>query len=160
MVAREMLLIILVVLIDVVASHGQQRPKDQPIEAQGSAEVKEYLAVIAPYVGEARRSYPNAKKRYLNGLPPGHTFFVVTNLRDRKGTEEQVFVIVTSIRHDRISGQIASDILGISGHRKGDTHSFSEGELIDWVITRPDGTEEGNVVGKFLDEWQKTRRRK
>ena len=28
---------------------------------------------------------------------------------------------------------------------------------MDWVITHPDDTEEGNVVGKFLDEWQKTR---
>jgi hypothetical protein len=23
--------------------------------------------------------------------------------------------------------------------------------LIDWLITKPDGSEEGNVVGKFLD---------
>ncbi|MBI4638591.1 MAG: hypothetical protein HY727_19815 [Candidatus Rokubacteria bacterium] len=159
MVALKMLLI-LMVFIGVAVSYGQERPKDQPVEAQGSAEVREYRAAIAPYVEEARRSYPNARKRYLSGLPPGHTFFVVTKLRDRKGTEEQVFVVVTSIRHGRISGQIASEILGVSGYRKGDTHSFSEGELMDWVITRPDGTEEGNVVGKFLDEWQKTRRRK
>ena len=33
---------------------------------------------------------------------------------------------------------------------------FPESELVDWVITHPDGIEEGNVVGKFLDEWQKT----
>jgi len=40
-----------------------------------------------------------------NGLPPGHEFSVVTNLRDHKGTVEQVFVRVTSIRDGLISGK-------------------------------------------------------
>jgi hypothetical protein len=40
-------------------------------------------------------------------------------------------------------------------HKNGDPHTFSESEVIDWLISRADGTEEGNVVGKFLDEWQK-----
>jgi hypothetical protein len=31
-------------------------------------------------------------------------------------------------------------------------YSFQESELVDWLISRPDGSEEGNVVGKFLDE--------
>jgi hypothetical protein len=65
-------------------------------------------------------------------------------------------VLVTSIRSGRISGRIANEILAVSGYREGDAHTFPEGEVIDWLITRPDGTEEGNVVGKFLDEWQKT----
>ncbi len=94
----------------------------------------------------------------MEGLPPGHGFFAVTSLRDGAGAEEQVFVAVTGIRNGRISGRIASDNLRVSGYKKGDAHSFPESDLIDWVITRPDGTEEGNVVGKFLDEWQKTRR--
>src|SRR5207253_9848965 len=36
---------------------------------------------------------------------PGHEFSVVTNLRDHKGTVEQVFVRVTSIRDGLISGK-------------------------------------------------------
>jgi hypothetical protein len=30
----------------------------------------------------------------------------------------------------------------------------SEAELLDWLITKPDGSEEGNVVGKFLDTYR------
>jgi len=63
------------------ARHGQE-PKDRPVDVQGSAEVREYYAAIAPYMEDARRTYPDAKKRYLNGLPRGHEFSVVTNLRD------------------------------------------------------------------------------
>jgi len=115
---------------------------------------------LPPYIDEARRTYPNAKKRYLNGLPPGHEFSVVTNLRDGKGTVEQVFVRVTSIRGGLISGEIASSIHAVSGYRIGDPYRFSDRELIDWVISRPDGSGEGNVVGNFLDKWQKTRQQK
>lgn len=134
-------------------------PKDQPSEARGKAEIDEYRAAIAPYVAKARQTYPGAKKRYLAGLPPRQTFFVVTVLRDKAGTEEQVFVAVASIRDGRITGRIATDDLTVVGYKKGDTYSLPESEMVDWLITHPDGTEEGNVVGKFLDEWGKTRRR-
>ena len=130
-------------------------PQDRPMDAKGEAEMQKYLAAIAPYVQKARQTYPAARQRYLDGLPTGYGFFAVTKLRDRDGTEEQVFVAVTSIQGGRIRGRLASDILGVSGYKKGDAHAFEESELVDWLITHPDGTEEGNVVGKFLDEFQK-----
>lgn len=133
-------------------------PKDQPVDAKGTAEVEEYRVAIAPYVEKGRQTYPEAKRRYLAGLPAGQNFFVVTNLRDDFGTIEQVFITVASIKGDRITGRIASDIIGVKGFNKGDPYAFQEGELLDWLITHPDGREEGNVVGRFLDEWQKTRK--
>lgn len=135
-------------------------PKDQPVDAKGKAAADEYQAAIAPYVEQGRRTYPEAKKRYLAGLPAGHHFYAVTNLRDGSGTAEQAFVAVASIKEDRITGRIATDIIGVKGFRNGDPYTFPESELVDWLVTRPDGSEEGNVVGKFLDEWQKTRPRK
>jgi hypothetical protein len=135
-------------------------PKDQPVDARGKKEAEEYEKAIAPYVAEGRRTYPDAKKRYLEGLPPGHSFFVVTNLRDGSGVNEQVFISVAHIKDGRVTGRIASNILAVRGYKEGNPYSFPESELVDWLITRPDGSEEGNVVGKFLDEWQKTRPRK
>ncbi|WP_437898359.1 hypothetical protein [Sorangium sp. So ce124] len=69
-----------------------------------------------------------------------------------------MFVAVSSIKDGRIFGRIASDVLGVKGYKRGDAYDFPEADLIDWLISRPDGTEEENVVGKFLDDWQKTRR--
>lgn len=132
-------------------------PPDQPIDAKGKAETEEYRTAIAPYVEKGRKTYPEAKTRYLAGLPAGHNFFAVTNLRDSSGTIEQVFIAVASITDDRIAGHIASDIIGVKGFKKADPYTFPESELLDWLITHPDGSEEGNVVGKFLDGWQKTR---
>ena len=89
-------------------------------------------------------------------LPAGCSFFVVTDIRDGSGTSEQVFIAIVSIKDGRITGRIASDIIGVKGFKNGDPFSLAESELVDWLITHPDGHEEGNVVGKFLDEWQKT----
>jgi hypothetical protein len=135
-------------------------PPDQPFDSRDKEEVEAYRAAIAPYVEKGRKTFPEAKRRYLEGLPPGHSFFAVTNLRDNSGVTEQVFVAVAGLKDDRITGRIASDIRGVKGFKNGDPYSFLESELVDWLITHPDGSEEGNVVGKFLDEWQKTRPRK
>ena len=135
-------------------------PPDQSVDTRGKEAVEKYRAAIAPFIEKARHTYPAAKKRYLDGLSAGHTFYVVTNLDDGRGTKEQVFVVVSKIADGRVSGRIASDILGVKGYKNGDAYAFSESEVVDWLISRPDGTEEGNVVGKFLDEWQKKNPRK
>jgi hypothetical protein len=132
-------------------------PPDQPVDANGKSEVKAYQAAVAPYVEMGRKTYPEAKQRYLAGLPSGYGFYVLANLRDHSGTTEQVFVAVAEIKGDRIAGRIANEILGVKDFKKGDLYTFPESELLDWLITHPDGSEEGNVVGKFLDEWQATR---
>lgn len=134
-------------------------PLDQPVDARGAKEAEEYRAAIAPYVEQGRQTYPEAKKRFLAGLPDGQYFFAVTILRDGSGTTEQVFVSVARIEGDQITGRVASNIIGVRGFKEGDPYTFPESELVDWLITHPDGSEEGNVVGKFLDEWQKTRSR-
>jgi hypothetical protein len=128
-------------------------PKDRPAHASSQAEMEAMERAIAPYREQARRSYPDAKRRYLAGLPPGHRLAVVTELRS-PGRFEAVFISVTQIEGDRITGRIANDILTVAGYKEGDLFTLSETDLIDWVILRPDGSEEGNVVGKFLDTWQ------
>ena len=40
-----------------------------------------------------------------------------------------------------------------AGSSFGDSYQFSESDLLDWLITHPDGSEEGNFVGKFLDSY-------
>jgi hypothetical protein len=130
---------------------GSNAVKDEPVQASTTAERDEIERAIAPYIEQARKSYPGAKKRYLAGLPAGHRFAVLTKLQSR-GRVEVVFVTVTGIKGDRITGRIDSDVRGVAGYKAGDSYSLSERDLLDWVIVQPDGSEEGNLVGKFLDE--------
>ena len=130
-------------------------PEDQPFDTDAEQFAKTVEA-MQPYVDKARATYPEAKQRFKDGLPPGHTFFVTTQPTDIDGLHEQVFIRVTKIRRGRIWGKIASDIGFVKGYRYDDFYRFPESELLDWLIARPDGSEEGNFVGKFLDEYQKT----
>jgi Uncharacterized protein conserved in bacteria (DUF2314) len=131
--------------------------RERPVIAEGKSQSEELVAAIAPYVEKARQTYPSAKQRFLAGLPAGDHFFAGTRLRDATDSREQVFIAVSAIEGGRINGTIDSEVIRVKGYKQGDTYSFSERELTDWLISHPDGSEEGNVVGKFLDDWQKTK---
>ncbi len=122
--------------------------------AGGGDSAKEILAgyddAIASSVEKGRATYPGAKKRFLAGLPTGVKFLVRVRLRQGHKVEES-FVEVRSIRNGTITGNIDS-INILTNYRKGQGITIPEGEIKDWVIQYPNGSQEGNVVGKFLNE--------
>ena len=137
-----------------LSSQPPTPPPDQPVLISEKDSLAELSSLMAPFIEEARTTYPDAKRRFLEGLPPNHVFYVTTRLSDDDGRVEQVFIQVTSIDNGIVTGVIANDLAVVSGFELWQEYSFSETELVDWTILRPDGTEEGNFVGKFLDEWQ------
>jgi hypothetical protein len=138
---------------DTGKQEAARRPEDKPIQVK-SEELRRYEEAIKPYVEKARKSYPEAKKRFLAGLPRGYTFYLTTQLSDKTGRFEQTFIEVKEIKGGTVKGIIANDIALVSGYEIGDAYSFPESEMLDWTIVGPDGSEEGNFVGKFLDEYQ------
>lgn len=98
-----------------------------------------------------RATWPDAKARYLAGLPPKHAFFVTYQLEDRKGNVERVFVAVHEIAEGVVHGRIWNDITLVEGFEFRQEISFPESDVLDWTIARPDGTEEGNFIGKYVD---------
>jgi hypothetical protein len=163
MKARQVFAAIACVLLISAVAYSQQpgpevnvapnAPKDKPVHAKGS-EVEQFEKAIKPYIEMARKTYPEAKGRFLKGLPPKHSFFITTRLYDSAGRFEQVFIAVREITGGKVKGLIWSEVHLVPGYKHGDAYTFPESELIDWTITKPDGTEEGNFVGKFLDSYQ------
>ena len=129
---------------------------DQPVGGTGAAHRQEVEDAIAPYVQKARSTYPDAKRRFLSGLPEGAQFFTTIWLRDDAGRMEAVFVEVTKIDGGQVAGTITSDVTTVREYHWGQAHSFPETEVVDWTIANADGTQEGNIVGRFLAEWQKS----
>jgi hypothetical protein len=39
----------------------------------------------------------------------------------------------------------------VEGYGYGKELSVPEEEIVDWVITKPDGGEEGNLIGTYID---------
>ena len=129
-------------------------PADRPgtVRADSPDEAfSHWQTLTAPHSQEALATYPGARQRYLKGLPAGENFFVTIILRDPARRFEQVFILVGGIEGGAVTGRIASDILAVDGYRRGATLTFRETEVVDWLISKPDGSEEGNFVGKFLD---------
>jgi hypothetical protein len=134
----------------VQAQLSPNAPHDQP-RALKKEDLAENDKVLAPYIKATRETYPAARARFLAGLPPGEHFFVVTRLFDSERHWEQVFVRVQTIEGGLITGVISSQIMIVSGFRAGQAYTFKESALMDWLISKADGSEEGNVVGKFQD---------
>jgi uncharacterized protein YegJ (DUF2314 family) len=146
------------VVIAVAWNETRPGPPDKPHHLVGE-QTTAYDKAIAPYIAKARATYPAAKKRYLEGLPPGYSFSVWIRLfqKDNKSGQqrhEDVFVEVDSIKDGIVHGRINNKILLLTNHKEGERISIPESEVKNWLILRPDGVEEGNSVGKFLDHYK------
>jgi hypothetical protein len=112
---------------------------------------------IAPLSAAAQASFPAARERFERGLPPHETFFVSTWLHDLEGREKLVFVAVDSVKGAggaaHIAGRVWSPVQLVHGYTYRQPYTFAVAELVDWMIARPDGSEEGNEVGKFMDTY-------
>lgn len=132
-------------------------PVDDPKSVTSPDEWADAVRAMQPYVDRARLTWPAARTRFLGGLPRGYELFVTARISDTRGRTEQVFIRVTQIDDEGIVGRIQSEITLVAGFRRGDAYTLKERDLIDWTIVRPDGSEEGNVVGKFLDTYRPRR---
>ncbi len=130
---------------DPLPALSDNAPTDKPTAMNAAVEKR-----VAEISSEAMKTYPDAKARYLKGLPSGEHFFVITTLTS-PGTKESVFVSVNGITEGKVAGTIASEIMNVTGYKAGDAYTLPEGAITDWLITKPDGSEEGNAVGKYLD---------
>jgi hypothetical protein len=126
-------------------------PKDQvlPIPRQSDAEHADYQALI----DRARAGLPAVRRRFRDGLPAGQRLFVTTLLRSPGDRAEQLFVQVVDWNDDRgPRGVIASQVANTPGVRFGDSTMVLESAILDWTVSGPDGSEEGNLLGKYLEQ--------
>ena len=132
---------------------SENAPQDKPVQFDTEAG-KKFEEAIAPYVAKARATLPDIKKRFIQGLNKGEVLFVTTRFHDADGRFEQVFVEVKSWKDKTITGLLATNPSLIKGHKPGEKMVVEEQDVYDWTISKPDGTEEGNFVGNFLDTYK------
>lgn len=99
---------------------------------------------------EARRTLPQARQRYQHGLPAGTRFFLTARVLNEAATPEPVVVLIDAWQAGRVTGRIMRfDSEGRA--TPGPATDFDEAAVLDWILLRPGGAEEGNYLGKFLD---------
>ena len=156
---RTLLVISAAALVVSVALAQKAAPPDKPQTIHPGKESEAYERAIAPYVAKARASYPASKKRFLRGLPPGYSFTVYFRAhqsadKSHKEAVEDLYVIVDAIKDGKIYGRINNRPLALTKYRLGTPVRFSESRIMNWVVLRPDGSEESNELGNFIDHWK------
>ncbi len=102
-------------------------------------------------IDKARKTLPTAKERFIKGFPPGQIMQVTTLLTDDFNNKERVFIKVNGWEQNKVSGKLSSTPHFIEGFHIGQDITVTENLIIDWTITHPNGSEEGNFVGKVLN---------
>jgi uncharacterized protein YegJ (DUF2314 family) len=132
-----------------------QRAPDKPVKVAGQKSTEAVMKAMAPYIAKGRATYPAAKKRFLAGLPRDYRFEVRKRLEDPDGTRfEEVFIVVDAIKGGKVYGRIGNELGFVRSYRRLQRISFPEADVLDWTIVHPDGSEEGNYVGKFIDTYK------
>ena len=129
-------------------------PPDKSVKTNSRAENERLDKAIEPYVAKARAGLPALKKQFNAGMPKEEMLLLTVRVYDPDGKFEQVFVTVQSWTDAEVSGNIASEVIGIKSHKMGDTITFEPAKILDWTLVKSDGTEEGNVVGNFLNTFK------
>jgi uncharacterized protein YegJ (DUF2314 family) len=138
-----------------IAAATAQQPPDKPAVGAGKAYQDALMKAEKPYIEKGRATYPAAKKRFVAGLPRGYAFQVRKRLSDPGGgAVEEVFVHVDAIKDGVVHGHILNKLDAVRSFHQGQRISFPESEVLDWTIVHPDGREEGNYVGKFIDTYK------
>ena len=114
-------------------------------------QIKALDEAMKPYVEQAQKTFPGARARFMAGLQKGQSLLVTARLYDERGKSELAFISVTRIQGGIVEGRVWSNLNVVTIYRLRDRYAFPEAQLVDWLITSPDGTEEGNVFGKFVD---------
>ena len=113
----------------------------------------EMSKVIVPYIEKAKATFPEVKKKYIAGdyVREKRQLDVQIELTDKNGDREMVFIVVTQCLGNRFQGIIVNDIQLLKEYKNGDTLSFSQDQVKNWVVVDSKGNEEGNFVGKAIE---------
>lgn len=151
----------LLALAIATAAHGQSAgsisnaPEDRPRADDSNEASTAFERAAAPYIAQARETYPDVKRRFLSGQLSTSRLYVTVTLSEN-GRYEHSFIRVLYIdeKSGDISGKIANEIQLLHNYRNDQRIIVHEADIRDWTIVNPDGSQEGNVVGKFTDRYQ------
>ena len=142
------------VCLYVIAFHASSVAAPTSDQERAVARVRAHMEKLMPKLIDAIATYPAAKKRFLRGLPPGQKFFVTVSAPNSRQPYDKSFVSlrVQSITGKNITGIVVRKFTPKSPYRIGQQVVISEHELGDWMIQKPDGSEEGHCLRDLMHE--------
>lgn len=125
------------------------------VEDQFAGMTPELQKFINPYIDKAKASFPAVKQKYIAGdyVRENRSMYVQIDLTGKDGTKEMAFIRVIWCAGTKFQGILANEMYFVNEYTNGDTLSFGENQVVNWVVADAEGREEGNYVGKAIDAY-------
>lgn len=120
-------------------------------ERSPEAALAKWRRATAPLVSEARKTFAAVGRQFPAGAPSGGIFVVIVLLRDGDGHFQMSYVVVDRVDAGTITGRIGAELKIVHGFSYNDTYRVPEGEILDWGVTMPDGSEKGYFIARLVD---------
>lgn len=105
---------------------------------------------LADPVREALRTLPQAKKRFLAGLPAGDQFLLSVRVAASDTSFRQASARVLGWRGNTVQALLLPEAASTNMPAAEPMPvSFPETAVVDWTLLRASGREEGNYVGRY-----------
>ena len=108
-------------------------------------------SALADPVREALRTLPQAKKRFLAGLPSGDQFLLSVRIIASDTSFRQVSARVLGWHGNTVQALLLPSAADSAGPTEPTLVSFPETAVLDWTLLWASGREEGNYVGRYID---------
>ena len=108
-------------------------------------------SALADPVREALRTLPQAKKRFLAGLANGDQFLLSVRVVDTDTSFRQATARVLGWHGSTMQALLLPSAANSAGPTEPTLVSFPETAVLDWMLLRASGREEGNYVGRYTD---------
>ena len=100
---------------------------------------------------EALRTLPQAKKKFLAGLPDGDQFLLSVRVAASDTSFRQASARVLGWRGGTVQALLLPATAGSATPAEPLPVSFPEAAVVDWTLLRASGREEGNYMGRYTD---------
>lgn len=108
-------------------------------------------SALADPMREALRTLPQAKRRFLAGLPQGDQFLLSVRVVATDTSFRQASARVLGWHGSTVQALLLPSPADSAGPTEPTPVSFPETAVLDWTLLRASGREEGNYVGRYID---------
>lgn len=106
---------------------------------------------LADPVREALRTLPQAKKKFLAGLPIGDQFLLSVRVIATDTSFRQASARVLGWHGNTVQALLLPETSAATTPAEPTPVTFPETAVVDWTLLRASGREEGNYVGRYAD---------
>jgi hypothetical protein len=110
-----------------------------------------HQTALAPPLREAQRTLPQAKKRFLAGLPYGDQLLLSVRVQASDTSFREASARVLGWHGSTVQALLLPEEANSASPIEPVPVSFPETAAVDWTLVRASGREEGNYVGRYVD---------